>query len=147
MIATAIDTRSVLPVLEALKGAEREVRSNANKRLRAAAGECARGLIGELQGAAGSSATPAARLVAAGARVSSDRVPAVKLGGSRRVGHRKTPAGRLLWGTERGGRTFAAPLGGSGYWIAPTVARYSSSRAPDVYRAAVAAILSDAGVL
>ena len=142
----SVDTRDVLPLLKALQGVEAELRSNANRRLRSAAGECARELITELQAAAGRSPTPQAALVARVAKVSSDRVPAVKLGGSRRVGHRRTPAGRLLWGSERGGAKFAASPGGS-YWINPTVERFSSSRAADTYRAAVLGVLSDAGVL
>jgi hypothetical protein len=142
----AIDTRDVLPLLKALNGVERELRQNANRRLREAAGECARALIVDLQAAAASSPTPQAVLVARVARVSSDRVPAVKLGGSRRVGHRRTPAGRLLWGSERGGPRFAAARGGS-YWIAPTVTRFSRGPAQDTYRRAVTSILSDAGVL
>jgi hypothetical protein len=142
----SIDTRDVLPLLKALNGVERELRLNANRRLRAAAGECARALIVDLRAAAAASATPQAVLVARAAAVSSDRVPAVKLGGSRRVGHRRTPAGALLWGSERGGPRFGAPAGGN-YWIDPTVKRFQASRAVDIYRAAVVGVLADAGVL
>jgi len=145
-MSVTVDTSDVLPLLKALNGVSAELRQNANKRLRAAAGECARGLIPELAARAASSATPQAPLVASTARVSSDRVPALKLGGSRRVGRNKTPAGRLAWGSERGGRNFAAPSGGS-YWIAPAVDAYGRTRALDVYRGAVAGILADAGVL
>jgi hypothetical protein len=143
---TSIDTRDVLPLLKGLNEVNRELRANANKRLRAAAGECARGLVTELQAAASRSPTPQAALVARTAKVSSDRVPAVKLGGTRRVGHRGTPAGALLWGSEHGGARFVAASGGA-YWIDPTVRAYQSSRASDAYRAAVHGILSDAGVL
>jgi hypothetical protein len=141
-----VDTSDVLPLLKALNGVSAELRQNANKRLRAAAGDCARGLLPELQASAARSATPQARLVASTARVSSDRIPVVQLGGSRRVGRNKTPAGRLAWGSERGGRNFAAAPGGN-YWIGPAVDAYAQGRAPDVYRAAVAGILADAGVL
>lgn len=140
-----VDTRDVLPLLSALKGVDKELRQNSNKRLRAAAGDCARGLIPALQASAASSATPQARLIASTARVSSDRVPVLTVGGTRRVGRNKTPAGRLAWGSERGGRNFAAAPGGN-YWIKPAVDAYAP-RAVDTYRAAVAGILSDAGVL
>lgn len=143
----AIDTRDVLPLLKALQGVSAELRKNANRRLREAAGECSRGLIVELQAAAARSQTPQAAIVAASLRVSSDRVPTVMVGGRRRVGSRRTPAGVLVWGSERGGRNFTAPQGGAGYWISPTVDRYARGPAVDRYRAAVASILKDAGVL
>jgi hypothetical protein len=142
----SIDTRDVLPLLKALNGVERELRANANRRLREAAAVSARALIVDLQAAAAQSPTPQAVLVARAARVSSDRVPAVKLGGSRRVGHRRTPAGALLWGSERGGPRFVAGAGGN-YWIDPTVRRFQRSGAVDAYRAAVVGILADAGVI
>jgi hypothetical protein len=146
MITTAIDTTDVIPLLKALGKVDRELRQNANRRLRDAAAECARGLIPRLHAAASSSQTPQAVLVAQTAKVASDRVPALRIGGSRRVGHRKTPAGRLLWGSEHGGRNFLAERGGA-YWITPTVSEYARSSAPRTYQAACVAILSDAGVL
>ena len=141
-----VDTSDVLPLLKALNGVSAELKQNANKQLRAAAGDCARGLIPALVASAASAPTPQARLIAQTARVSSDRVPVLVLGGSRRVGRNKTPAGRLAWGSERGGRNFAAPPGGA-YWIAPAVDAYGRTRALDTYRGAVAGILADAGVL
>ena len=141
-----IDTSDVLPLLAALRGVDKELRQNTNRRLRQAAGDASRGLIPELQAAASSSATPQARIVAASVRIKSDRLPAVQVGGSRRIGHRRTPAGRLLWGSEVGGRNFAAPTGGA-YWIAPTVDSYARRGALEAYRRAVAGILSDAHVL
>ena len=142
----SIDASELLPLFKALQGVDAELRRNTNKRLRQAAGECARGLVGELRRAASSSPTPQARIVAKTVGVASDRVPAVKVGGSRGVGHRKTPAGRLLWGSEHGGRTFSAPPGGP-YWIDPTVKAYNAGPAPGVYLRAVVSILSDAKVL
>lgn len=146
MTTVAIDTTDVIPLLKALNQVSAEVRVNANRRLREAAGECSRGLVVELGAAAARSATPQAALVARTLRVSSDRVPKVQVGGSRKVGSRKTPAGLLVWGSERGGRNFAASSGGA-YWIAPTVSAYSRTRAVQTYQAAVAAILRDAGVI
>ena len=147
MAGVTIDTRDLLPLMRALGQVDRELRLNSNRRLREAAGACSRELVGELRGAAASSPTPQAALVARTLRVSSDRIPKVIVGGSRRVGSRKTPAGLLVWGSERGGRNFVAAPSSSGHWIAPTVSRFASSSATDTYRAAVAGILKDAGVL
>lgn len=141
-----IDADALIPLFRALNQVDAELRRNTNRRLRAAAGECARGLVGELRRAASSSPTPQAVLVGRTVAVSSDRVPAVKIGGPRQVGHRRTPAGRLLWGSEHGGRTFVASPGGA-YWIAPTVETYNRGPAPAIYLRAVASILSDAKVL
>jgi hypothetical protein len=145
-VAPTIDTSDVLPLLAALKSVDKELRVNTNRRLRQAAGDASRGLVPLLRAAGASSPTPQAALVARTVRIRSDRIPAVQLGGSRGVGHRRTPAGRLVWGSEGGGRNFAAASGGS-YWIAPTVDRYARAGALEPYRAAVAAILHDAGVL
>jgi hypothetical protein len=141
-----IDTSDVLPLLEALRGVDVELRRNTNRRLRQAAGDASRGLVPILRGAGAAATTPQAALVARTVRVRSDRLPAVQLGGSRRVGRRGTPAGRLVWGSEGGGRNFAAPSGGS-YWIAPTVDDYARRGALEVYQRAVAQILHDAKVL
>ena len=141
-----IDADALIPLFRALGKVDAELRKNTNKRLRQAAGECARGRVGELRRAASSSPTPQAVLVGRTVAVSSDRLPAVKIGGTCKVGHRKTPAGKLLWGSERGGRTFAASSGGW-YWIAPTVQAYNAGPAPKAYLHAVYAILTDAKVL
>lgn len=141
-----IDTSELFELFKALGKVDAELRQNSNKRLRQAAAECARGMIGPLRSAASSSPTPQAVIVARTARLRSDRVPAVQVGGPRGVGHRKTPAGRLLWGSERGGATFGAPPGGP-YWIDPTVRAYQSGPAAGVYLAQVVGILSDAKVL
>lgn len=145
-VTTTIDTSDVLPLLAALRGVDAELRRNTNRRLRQAAGDASRGLVPILRGAGAGAATPQAAIVARTVRVKSDRLPAVQVGGSRRVGRRRTPAGLLVWGSEGGGRNFAAPRGGS-YWIAPTVDDYARRGALEAYRRAVAQILSDAKVL
>jgi hypothetical protein len=145
-VAPVVDTSDVIPLLAALKSVDKELRVNSNRRLRQAAGTASQGLVPLLRAAALSAQTPQAALVARTVRVKSDRVPAVQLGGSSRVGRRGTPAGRLVWGSEGGGRNFQAPSGGS-YWVQPTVSDYARRGALETYRAAVAAILSDAGVL
>lgn len=144
--ALTYDMRDVLKVLEALRGVEADLRRQTNTELRAAAGRCATGLVGELRSAGAASATPQGRLVAQTVRIKSDRLPAVQLGGRARVGSRGTSAGVLVWGSERGGRNFPPGPGGP-YWIDPTVRRFEQGRAPDEYRRAVTSILSRRGVL
>jgi hypothetical protein len=72
-------------------------------------------------------------------------VPVVKIGGRKKVGHRKTPAGMLVWGSEHGGRTFAAASGGT-YWITPAVTAYAAGPGQGVYLDAVRGILADVGI-
>ena len=126
-------------VIGQLRGVEKSLRSNASAELRDAAGKTAERLVGELQ--SGARGTPQARLVASTAKVKRDRVPAVQIGGTRRVGHRGTVVGENLWGSERGGRNFAAPKNAAGYWIDPTVERFREGGAVDVYLQAVGKIL------
>lgn len=139
------DTSEVFDLLKRLNAVSTDLRRTANGRLREAAGLAARELVSELQSGAGG--TPQAGIVASSARVKSDRVPAVSIGGSRRVGSRGTPAGEILWGSERGGRNFAAPHNGAGYWIDPAVKRFRASGAVDIYTAAVVDVLQANGVL
>lgn len=106
---------------------------------------------GALKRAAASSPTPQARLVALSITTPRDRLPAVKIGGTKRVGRvyrsrsdrlksgkgraTRAMAGALLWGSENGsdtgtdragrhkGRRFVAGHNATGYWIGPTVRR------------------------
>jgi hypothetical protein len=74
--------------------------------------------------AAGSASSPRSRLVAQTVRVVRDRVPAVQVGGTKQVGHRKTPVWKLLFGDEFGASTypqFRPHRGREGYWFFPTV--------------------------
>jgi hypothetical protein len=128
-----VRTDGIEETLDALKGLDRDLRAEANGEIREAAREAAGGLVLALQAAAASSPTPQARLVAQAAKVKSDRFPTVVLGGSKKVGHRGTPAGRLAWGSEQGGEHFAAPAGGA-YWIAPTVRRFETAGAVPIFK-------------
>jgi len=139
------DTRDVVTVIGQLRDVDKALRTNASGELRDAAGHVAQILVGALQSGAGG--TPQAPLVASSAKVKRDRVPAVQLGGGKAVGRRGTAAGVLLWGSERGGRNFAAPPNASGYWIGPAVRRVQEGDATSEYLRAVSAILRAAGVL
>jgi hypothetical protein len=67
------------------------------------------------------------RLAAESVKATSDRVPSITMGGSRGLGHRKTPAGSIFFGAEFGGgmrpttRQFPPHLGQHGYFIWPTI--------------------------
>jgi hypothetical protein len=135
----------VVTVIGQLRDVDKALRTNASAELRDAAGKTAERGVAALQ--AGARGTPQASIVASSAKVKRDRVPAIQLGGSRRVGRRGTAAGDILWGSEHGGRNFAAPANSSGYWIDPTMRRFQDGAAADEYRAAVAVILRRAGVL
>jgi hypothetical protein len=131
-----VDVVGVEETLSAFKGLESDMRKQANAELRVAAKECAGGLVTALQAAAAGAATPVAARVASSIKVKSDRIPVVSIGGSKRVGRRGAPASALVWGSEQGGKNFAASAGGS-YWIAPTVDAYASSAAIPRYNRAV----------
>jgi hypothetical protein len=138
------DTSDIYALLGELRGVEADLRRNANAELRQAAGEASRRLLPLLARSAAGSARGQAALVASSAKVKSDRIPAVQIGGSKKVGRRGTQAGVLLWGSEHGGRNFP---GGGGSWIDPAVHAFEQSGAPEVYLAAVNRILSNHGVL
>lgn len=130
-----------METLKAFQGLERDLRKEANAELRTAARECATALILELKSAAAGSGVPVASRVAGSARVVSDRLPTVSIGGSRRVGARGAPAAVLVWGSEHGPRGepnhFGVAPSGRGYWIAPTVERFGQSTALEMFKRAV----------
>jgi hypothetical protein len=131
--------------LRAFRGLDTDLRKEANAEIRAAARVAATELANELRAAAAAAATPVARRVAASIAVKSDRYPTVSIGGSKRVGRRGAPAAALVWGSEQGGRNFAAAGGGS-YWIAPTVDRFQGSLAVPIFETALAAIVARYGL-
>ena len=140
MTRVAVETPGLMETLKAFQGLETDLRKQANGELRDAARECATELASLLRIAAAGSPTPQAALVARSIKVKSDRIPVVSIGGSRKVGRYGAPASALVWGPEHGGPNFVAGEGGS-YWIAPTVDRFSSSRALATYRRAVFELL------
>lgn len=140
-----VRTEGIEETLEALRGLDRDLRKEANAEIRSAAKEAANELAADLRTAAAGAATPVARRVAASVKVKSDRFPTVTIGGSKRVGVRGAPAARLVWGSEQGGRNFAAAEGGS-YWIAPTVDRFRASSAIPIFRRALFEIIRRYGL-
>lgn len=142
--AISLEVDGLVETLQATRGLEADLRRVANGELRKAAGLCATQLVGDLRSAAAGSGVPVASRVARSARVKSDRLPSVSLGGGTRAGRYGAPAAALLWGSEHGPRGevnhFAVPPS-SGYWIRPTVERFKGSGALQIYRTAVGSIL------
>lgn len=141
MAATiAVEVEGVQETIDAIRGISKDLRKEANAEVRVASKTAASELADRLRAAASSAATPVARRVASSIRVKSDRFPTVTIGGSKRVGIRGAPAAALVWGSEQGGRNFAAAEGGS-YWIEPTVRAFESSGAIPIYHDAIAKII------
>jgi len=140
-----IDEVDVMALLKRINNVEQELRKDINGRIRDAAVKTSEALAQDLrQGSAGG--TPQAPLVAQTIRVRRDRIPKVAIGGRKRVGHRKTVAGKLLFGSERGGKNFARPAGGN-YWIKPTVDAFIESNSQRAYFQALTEILRSEGLL
>jgi len=104
---------------------------DANKELRAAAGEIAERAIPALILAA-TAESPQAALVAPSVKRRSDRVPKIVAGGTTRArpttrSRRKVTAGDILFGSEFGGgrrpgtNQFPPWVGKTGYWFWPTI--------------------------
>jgi hypothetical protein len=140
VIATPIEAEGIVETLSAFKGLEADLRRTANGELRKAARTCATELVVELRAAAAGGPPVAAR-VARSIRVKNDRIPAVSIGGSRKVGTRGAPASALVWGSEHGPagpvNHFGVPARSSGYWIAPTVTRFGQSAALVTFKRAL----------
>jgi hypothetical protein len=139
----AVEIDGLQETIKAVQSLEREyARPAANKELRAAARECATPLAGALAVAASASGVPVAPRVAQSIRVKSDRLPVVQIGGPKKVGSGKRgAAAALVWGAEQGPKSepnrFGVAPHPSGYWIAPTVARFAEGPAIETYKRAV----------
>jgi hypothetical protein len=145
-VSFKIEAEGLVETLQAFKGLEADLRREANGELRKAAGLAASRLVSELQGAAAASGVPVAPRVASSAKVKSDRLPSVAIGGGRRVGRRGAPASALVWGSEHGGHNFAVGRG-SGYWIKPAVDRFGQGEAMQIFKRSLVAIMQRWGLL
>lgn len=137
----SVEIDGLMDTLKAFQGLERDLRSEANKELRAAARTCATVLAGHLVRAAAASGVPVARRVAKSIRVRSDRVPVVYIGGAKKVGTGKRgAAGALVWGSEQGPKSDINHWGvpaGPGYWIKPAVEAFQRDESVTIYKRAV----------
>ena len=120
---------------ETIKAFRRYARSveNGSSDMRNAAGRTAAGLAGRIQAALTADSDPRSPVLALTVKVKRDTVPAVTMGGSRRLFSGGTiqdnvvPAGRVLYGTEFGAHTrtggYRTHKGRTGYVIWPTIRR------------------------
>lgn len=81
--------------------------------------------------AAGTAEGSQAALVATTVRAVRDRVPVVQAGGTKRLGSRRKPAWKLLFGSEFGSNEYRQfpreHQGREGIWFFPTIERNSAS--------------------
>lgn len=108
-----------------LLAAFRRLPKDASAALRDASLELATALADRAAVAAAADAAPQSKLLVPTIRAKRDRVPAVQVGGSTRVGRNKVPAYKVLFGAEFGSnqhRQFGRVHSGRrGYWFFPLV--------------------------
>lgn len=103
----------------------RKLPKDANDELRTASLALAQALAGSVADAARTEGRQAA-LLATTVKASRDRVPAVQAGGTKRLGRKRKPAYKLLFGSEFGSsrlRQYRPHRGREGYWFFPVVER------------------------
>jgi hypothetical protein len=129
----------VRETLAAFRGLPKE----ASKQLREAAGEIADEIADDVR-AAGRAEGAQAALVATTVRRGYDRVPVVTAGGTKRLGSRKKPAWKLLFGSEFGSDQYTqfprSHQGRDGIWIFPSIEENSAMIAKRWQEAAEATI-------
>lgn len=119
-LVVSLKIDGVRETLAAFRGMPKE----ANNALRDAANDIARDLAVDAK-AAGVAEGSQAALVAGTVRVVRDRVPVLQAGGTKRLGSRKAPAWKLLFGSEFGSNRFTqfphTHQGTDGLWFFPTI--------------------------
>lgn len=121
-----IRQEGVRETLAAFRGLPKE----ANQQLRKASSKIAADFAPKAA-AAGAAEGHQAALVAKTVRPGFDRVPVVTAGGTRRLGRRKAPAWKLLFGSEFGSNRFTQfprpHTGTKGSWFFPTIEAQASA--------------------
>ncbi|HYD28883.1 hypothetical protein [Brevundimonas sp.] len=102
----------------------RSLPKDANNELRAASLDLSR-LLALKAAAAGEAEGSQAALVAGTVKAARDRVPVVQAGGTKRLGSRRKPAWKLLFGSEFGSNQYTQfprlHQGREGIWFFPTI--------------------------
>jgi hypothetical protein len=136
ILRTDVRIDGVREVLRALNRLPKE----ANKQLREASFGISEMVAGDIRSAAAADASPQTKLVAPTVRPRRDRVAAVAAGGSRRVGRRRVPAYKVLFGSEFGSdayRQFGRPHAGrKGHWFFPQAEQQQDKVAREWFKAA-----------
>lgn len=111
---------------ETLKALNR-LPKEANKAVRDESRKLAQTLATRVKAAAVADRSPQSKLLARTVRTGLDRVPVIVAGGNRRLGRRRVPAWRLLFGAEFGSdqhpQFHHAHSGRKGYWFFPVAER------------------------
>jgi hypothetical protein len=119
-LTITVQATGVRETLAAFNGLPKE----ASAQLRKAAEDLAQVLATDAR-ASGQREGSQAALVAGTVRPGRDRVPVVQAGGAKRVGSRRAPAWKLLFGAEFGSNRFTqfprAHQGSAGIWFFPTI--------------------------
>jgi hypothetical protein len=125
-LTVTLRAEGVNETLRAFRGLPKE----ASEQLREAAQELSRDLAVDARGA-GTREGHQAALVATTVKAARDRVPVVTAGGTKRLGSRRKPAWKLLFGAEFGSNQFSQfpryHQGTEGVWFFPTIERNTST--------------------
>jgi hypothetical protein len=136
VLRTDVRIDGVREVLRALNRLPKE----ANQEVRKASFGISEMVAGHVRSAAAADAAPQTRLLTATVRPRRDRVAAVAAGGSRRVGRRRVPAYKVLFGSEFGSdayRQFGRPHAGrKGHWFFPQAEQQQEAVAQEWFKAA-----------
>jgi inorganic triphosphatase YgiF len=122
-MADSLTVRVHIDGLRETLAALRNLPKDANNELREAATALAKEMA-TAAAASGRSQGRQAMLVAATVRAARDRVPVVVAGGTKRIGSRRKPAFKLLFGSEFGSnrlRQYKPHLGSGSYWFFRTI--------------------------
>lgn len=121
-LTITVSAEGVRETLAAFRGMPRE----ASNELRSAALDLSRELAASAA-AAGRAEGSQAALVAGTVKAARDRVPVVQAGGAKRLGSRRKPAWKLLFGSEFGSNRYTQfprlHQGRDGIWFFPTIER------------------------
>jgi hypothetical protein len=125
MAKTGLTVRIRIEGIRETLQAFRELPADATKRLREETLKLAEVLANRARADGLADSAPQSHLVAATVKAVKDRVPAIQAGGSMRLGRRRAPAYKLLFGSMFGSneyRQFRRPHGGTqAYWFFPVV--------------------------
>lgn len=122
MAKTAFTVTISAPGMRSTLAAFRALPKDASDELRVAALELS-DLLASKARAAATGDSPQSALMAPTVRAVRDRVPAVQVGGSKRVGRHRVPAWKILFGGEFGSNRLPQfrPYNAGGYWFWPLI--------------------------
>ncbi|MEU0467214.1 hypothetical protein ABZ215_24705 [Amycolatopsis sp. NPDC006131] len=125
MAKTSLTVKMSIVGLRPTLRAFNDLPKDATKRLKDATLELSRALAAKVKAEGMADEAPQSRLVATTVAAVRDRVPAIRAGGTKRLGRNRAPAYKLLFGSVFGSnyyRQFGRPhQGRDAYWFFPVV--------------------------